>query len=95
LVKRLCIIPDSGVAPNPNNWSQITGVVSSAAFDVHPTEILKLTSGNGIVTDTGSQNVFIESNLRFYFDADSRDIRVAANTEFTWAAGRPLWIDYY
>ena len=94
LVKRLCIIPDSTVSPNPNNWSQITGDVSTAAFDVHPTEILKLTSGNGIVTDTGVQNAFIESNLRFYFDADSRDIRVAATTEFTWAAGRALWVDY-
>lgn len=95
LVKRLCIIPDSGVAPNPNNWSQLTGVVSSAAFDVHPTEILKLTSGNGIVIDTGVQNAFIENNLRFYFDADSRDIIVAATTQFTWAAGRALWVDYY
>lgn len=94
LVKRLCIIPNSTVSPNPNNWSQITGDVSTAAFDVHPTEILKLTSGNGIVTDTGVQNVFVENNLRFYFDTDSRDIRVAATTEFTWAAGRALWVDY-
>lgn len=95
LVKRVCIIPSSGVAPNPNNWSHITNDVSSAAFDTHPTEILKLTSGNGTVTDTGVQNVFVKTNLRFYFDDNtSRDIIVAAGTEFAWAAGRALWVDY-
>lgn len=95
LVKRLCIIPNAPSSPNPTNWSTITDVVSSAKFDAHPTEILRITSGNGTVTDTGVQNVFIENNLRFRFDDNtSTYVYVAANTEFTWEAGRPLWVDY-